>query len=419
VASAEPDDPAPTAEPVTQTVKILAAKASGELKLELKGHGQDKVRMALRNTSARRLNVVLPPGLVAASASGQGGFQSMGLGLPTNEAGAFGAFQPAAGGEAFRSVAPRDVPGPGTITVPVGQTVEVTIPAVCLNYGLDAPTSRDRFELMDVNDYSRDPRVRKALRSLALMGTSHGVAQAAMWRLCNDVPFEYLAAQRGKVVNVHEIALAARFVEALDASEGTELVETAYLTENRVLISVAGEGPLAREAQRLEAAMDGLRLLGLPVRVVDRTAGEAAGPAAPAVWVQVVLASSAAGETRGRIFLQRAVGGGDWVPAGKTTFSEGSAANVLDATSLLKTLDHAIATAFVTVKPARQGAGTTTLKIDNHLPFTLANVVVKAGGSSSQPRVDLKGLGVGPGRSALAPIQAPGGSVDRVELNGL
>ena len=104
---------------------------------------------------------------------------------------------------------------------------------------------------------------------------------------------------------------------------------------------------------------------------------------------------------------------------GKTTFSAGSGAGVLDATTLLKNLDHAIATAFVTVKPTRHGAGSTTLKIDNHLPFTLADVVVKAGGSSAQPKVELKGLGIGPGRSVLAPIQAPGGAVDHIELNGL
>ena len=77
-----------------------------------------------------------------------------------------------------------------TVTVPVGQRVEIAIPAVCLNYGSPTPTPRDKFELMDVDDYSRDPRVRKALRSLATMGTSHGVAQAAMWHLCNGVPFE-------------------------------------------------------------------------------------------------------------------------------------------------------------------------------------------------------------------------------------
>jgi hypothetical protein len=416
---AEPDDPAPRAEPVTQTVKVLEAKQSGDLALELRGQGQDRVRMVLRNTSARRLNVVLPAGLVAASVTGQGGFQSMGLGTPTNEAGAFGAFRTAPSDTGFRSIPPVEGPRSDTVTVPVGQTVEVAIPAVCLNFGLPTPTPRDKFALMDVDDYSQDPRVRKALRSLATLGTSHGVAQATMWRVCNNVPFEFMTTQKSKVVNVHEAALAARFVAALDASGESELVDPSYLAEARVLVAVQGEGPLAREARRIADAMDGLRLLGLPVRVVDSIASDPPQAAAPALLVKVLLTSSASGETRGRVFLDRAIVGGDWVPLGKTTFTEGSSANALDATTLLKSLDHAIAAAFVTVKPARHGAGSTTLKIDNHLPFTLANVVVKAGGSSGQPKVDLKGLGVGPARSALAPIQAPGGSVDHVELNGL
>ncbi len=98
---AEPDDPAPVAEPATQTINILHAKRSGELKIELRGQGQDKVHMVLKNTSGKRLNVVLPPGLVASSHLGQpgggggGGLQSMGLGMPVNEPGAFGAFRPA------------------------------------------------------------------------------------------------------------------------------------------------------------------------------------------------------------------------------------------------------------------------------------------------------------------------------------
>jgi hypothetical protein len=165
--------------------------------------------------------------------------------------------------------------------------------------------------------------------------------------------------------------------------------------------------------------MEGLRLMGLPVRVVDNGASEPPAATLPAMWVKVLLADSAAGVTRGRVFVERGAIGGEWLPLGKTTFTEGSAANVLDATTLLKTLDHVIATAFVTVKPARQGVGTTTLKIDNHLPFSLAGIVVKAGGSSGNPKVQLRAMGVGPARSVMAPIQAPGGSVDHVVLNGL
>src|SRR5947209_2080925 len=90
-AAAEPAEPIPSADAVTETVGVLEARRAGDLAVEVRGQGQDRVRIALRNTSSKRLNVVLPPGLVASNAAGQGrggagggGFQSMGLGSVSN-----------------------------------------------------------------------------------------------------------------------------------------------------------------------------------------------------------------------------------------------------------------------------------------------------------------------------------------------
>ena len=68
---------------------------------------------------------------------------------------------------------------------------------------------------------------------------------------------------------------------------------------------------------------------------------------------------------------------------------------------------------------ARRSTGSTTLRIENRLPFTVANLTIKAGNSTGAPLLSLSGLGVGPGRSGLTTIPAANGSVDRVELNGL
>jgi len=422
-ALAEPAEPPPAT--AAETVKILEAQKAGDLKVEARGHGQERVRISLRNTSAKRLNVVLPPGLVAASATGQGrpaggaggGFQSMGLGSPVNQPGSFGQFRGAESDAGFQSIPVEGNVRVPSVAVPPGQTVELTLPAVCLNFGLPTPTGRDKFVLKNVDDYSGDVRVRKALRSLATYGTSQGVAQAVMWKVCNDVPFDLMIAQAGKLINVHEVGLAARFVEALDASNDGELVDPAYLTEARLFLRVDGEATLAADAKRLGEALDGHRLLGLPVRLTE---GNQPPPAsAPALLVNVVLSSGKAGETRGRVVLSRASLEGRWSVMGKTNFTNSTAASVLEGAALAKTLDRAIASAFVSVKPARRAVGSTTLKIENHLPFTLANVVLKAGTSSGSPSVPYKALGVGPGRSALAPIQAPTGTVERVELNGL
>ena len=64
-----------------------------------------------------------------------------------------------------------------------------------------------------------------------------------MWHVCNDLPFEMMMEQSaGKVMNVHEIALASRFVEALEQSKATDLVEPAATTESRIFVQVEGEG---------------------------------------------------------------------------------------------------------------------------------------------------------------------------------
>src|SRR5271166_5053174 len=64
------DDSEPTAasaEVVTQTVDLLKARQAGELSVVARGQGQDRAHLTIRNPSQKRLNVVLPAGLVASA----------------------------------------------------------------------------------------------------------------------------------------------------------------------------------------------------------------------------------------------------------------------------------------------------------------------------------------------------------------
>jgi hypothetical protein len=432
-ATAQTERPAkPESEPssapalvATETVDLLQASKAGELEVVARGHGQERVDFTIKNRTERRLNVVIPPGLVAASTVGQGrggagggGLQSMGLGSVSNREGAFGEFRGTAPPAGLQSVGLGEQARSNLVTVPVGETIKLALPSVCLNYGLPAPTGRNTFRLMDVDEYSSNPRVRSALRSLATYGTSQGVAQAVMWRVCNDLPFELMAEQAGKVMNLHEIALAARFVTALDASRSGELVDPAQLSGSRIFAQVKGAGALAQEAARLAGELDGLRILGLPLQVVE--SDDLPTAAAPALFLRVVLTDAKVGETKGAIVVSSCELADSWLPLGKLAFRETSSISVLDGAAFSKTIDRAIAGAFVTVKPARRTLGSTTLRIDNRLPFTISSLVVKAGSSSGAPSVPFDCVGVGPARSALLPIQAATASVvERVELNGL
>jgi hypothetical protein len=226
-----------------------------------------------------------------------------------------------------------------------------------------------------------------------------------------------MIAQAGRVMNEHEVALAARFVEAVDSSSASDLVDPASLMEGRVFLRVQGEGALAGDARRLNDQMEKYRLLGLPIRVVED--GDLPAASAPALFIKVMLTDSKIGETRGRIVASYCSQPDQWVPLGKANFQDNSSLAVLDGDTLARSLDRAIASAFVSVKPARRQVGSTTLKVENHLPFTLASIQVRAGTSAGAPTVPMAGIGVGPARSALLPIQAATATIERVELNGL
>jgi hypothetical protein len=414
---------APPIEVVTETVDLLKASQSGDLAVVAHGQGQDKVRVTIRNTTNRRLNVVIPPGMIAASKLGQpggaGGRQSIGLSSVTTREGAFGEFQGEAAVAGLRSVPPTTDAATRSVAVPARETVDVSVVGVCLNYGLPAPTGRDTLTLVDVDTYTTDPRIRKGLRSLATLGTSHGVAQAVMWRLCNDLSFEMMIEQSaGKLMNAHEIALASRFVEALDESRATDLVEPSALTGSRIFVQVEGEGSLARDARRLQGQLEGLHVMGMPLKVVETETIPASS--APAIALKVILTDAKAGETRGRIVVNACSEPNAWSPFGKVAFRENSSISVLDGPTLSRSIDRALAGAFVSVKPARRTLGSTTLKLENRLPFTISNVVVRAGNSSGAPSVPFQAVGVGPARSTLLPNQAANASlVEHIELKGL
>ncbi|WP_165063651.1 hypothetical protein [Paludisphaera rhizosphaerae] len=425
IATAAPGDDlepstAPSAASTTETVDLLKAARAGDLKVSARGQGQDKVRLSLQNTSEKRLNVIVPPGLVASSGvaqrGGGGGFQSMGLGMINNRPGSFGRFQ----GSSVTGLRSMPINGSDSpsVAVPVGETVDVSVPAVCLNYGVNTPTPRDSFTLMDVDDYTQDVRIRKGLRSLALLGTSHGVAQASMWRICNGIPFEEMAARDAKFLNDSEIALAARFVEAVDAAGTEDLVNPALLTEGRVFVKLTAETTSVEgEVSRLTEKLDGLRLFGLPIEVVKNDDMPIAK--APAIFVKVALSENQVGDAVGRLQVGSSLRDDQWRPIGKAAFRDHASIAVLDSQSLVQLVEQQLAATFVSVKPARKSVGATTLKIENHLPFTVAGLNVRAGNSPGSPVVPFEAVGLGPNRAAMVPIQAAQGEIVSLELNGL
>jgi hypothetical protein len=229
--------------------------------------------------------------------------------------------------------------------------------------------------------------------------------------------FDQLAAQSVKRLNLSELGLAARFVQALDVSGSSEILEMSYLNEGRILVSVEGEGPAAKDAYRLAGELDGQRILGLPVRVVEEAPSPEANPSAMLLHVQ--LANSNKGTTVGRVLVRHNPLGRGWVSLGSPGFKSAEKTTELDAAELAGVLDSTLASTFVSTRVVRHNAGVTLVRIDNRLPFSIAHATVRTGRETNIGHVLLDGLGIAPGSSTTAPIAAPFGAVESVTLNGL
>lgn len=408
---AEPAEPVPGPDAQAQTVDLLDARESGLLAVAVRGQGDDKVSLELRNNGPRRLSVVIPPGLVASAAAGQ--FQSMGLGQPTNRPGGFGQFSSSNDNGGFRSMPVDSVPS-NAVTVPAGDTLRLTMPAVCLNFGLPDPTPRDSFDLMDVTEYTPDQRAQRTLRSLGSLGTSRGVAQAAAWNVFNGMSLGQIAARAPRQVNTSEAALAGRFVQAIDASS-SEVLESAYLTEGRVFVRVQADDDLRADADRLAAHLDGLHVLGLPARVSTGDEPETTGPA---LYLIVTLTSSNSTTTAGRVAVKGMSPSGQWVSGGTAKLSSAAPVSALDSPALAQAIERAVAREFIDVRPVKRVDGGTVVRVSNRLPFTLSTLVLDAAGDPTSP-VSFDSVGLGPQRSTEVKIQSTGATLDRVELNGL
>ena len=148
----------------TETVDLLGGRNAGDLDVVARGHGQDRVQLSIRNRSSHRLNVVIPPGLVASSAVGQPGGAGWRaapehrarLGLQSRGGLRRISRDDPAGG--LQSVGTSNEAIANQVAVPVGETVELDDSRRLPQLRPSQPRlPRNTFRLVDVNEYTLEP----------------------------------------------------------------------------------------------------------------------------------------------------------------------------------------------------------------------------------------------------------------------
>ncbi|MFO0956881.1 MAG: hypothetical protein U0800_05365 [Isosphaeraceae bacterium] len=113
------------------------------------------------------------------------------------------------------------------------------MPSVCLNYGVTTPTPQHVFHLVDVDEYTQDPRP-QGIAEPGDPGDRSDGAQAVAWAVFNGLTMDELLSQPVLKMNDHEVALAARILDELDRSGPTGLIDPSKLRDARLFLRVQG-----------------------------------------------------------------------------------------------------------------------------------------------------------------------------------
>jgi hypothetical protein len=85
--------------------------------------------------------------------------------------------------------------GGGFFSVPPEQTAKINVNVVCLDHGLQNPSSSNPYKMVPAEEHLDRPAVIELLKAFGHGELHHGATQAAAWHLNNDLSWNELAAK--------------------------------------------------------------------------------------------------------------------------------------------------------------------------------------------------------------------------------
>lgn len=165
----------------TKRADVLSLLNDGSLTSELTADGAYKLTVRLQNQTDQSLRVEFPTGLVA------DGFAQNPV-LAQFPGGGPGGGQPGGGGsQGLGFIESREV------SVVSGESVDIAIKTVCLNFGVPEPKRSTMLFLKSVDEYTPDGDVQAVLTDVASRQFETPIAQAILWHTCDKMSWNQLA----------------------------------------------------------------------------------------------------------------------------------------------------------------------------------------------------------------------------------
>ena len=222
----------PAAEADATPVDIFTAAEKGQIEMKFIAKSDHKARLILKNKTNRELNLQVPeafagvPVMAQFGGQGGGGFGGGGQG---------GGGQQSVGGGGGGLGGGQGGGGGGVFSVPPEKTKKINMPVLCLDHGKKDPSSSKPYQIVPASQHIERPAVRELLKAFGRGELHHGAAQAAVWALNNDIPWQELAAkQRGTIRDARRTPYFSRREIEVGMAYAKEAHRRAKLAEESV-----------------------------------------------------------------------------------------------------------------------------------------------------------------------------------------
>ena len=183
----------PKFDPAAKKVELFKAMKDGSLTARLILKNSREGNVLIENKTDQPLTVKLPDAVVGVQVLKQGG---MGGGMGGGGGGGGQSSGGGMGGGGGGQQGGGGGGGMGMFSIPPRKVVRLPYRGVCLEHGKREPTSRMRYALIPVEQYSKDASLHELLTLVARGQLPTPVAQAAAWNINSKMPWQSLAAKR-------------------------------------------------------------------------------------------------------------------------------------------------------------------------------------------------------------------------------
>lgn len=369
----------------------------------------NRVRLSLKNTSEKRLAILIDPGTVLRHEK-----QAWLVGGPGRYIGQFGGL--------FVTNSIDSDFTPNTIPLGAGRSATLNLPVVELKLPEPGKFKEVVLKSEKVSEWTKDAPTAALLSALSSIGTSLGVAQGVAWKVAG-LELEKLIQQRVESQTLTEFDRfsAERFSDVFKTIPDQSNLQTiaAALNREKLHVQVLATGVKRLPAQKiLVSILPKQSFMGLPIGGVSSSATDAA-----AKWASMKLDFQVVSEIRPGLFsvdaslASRTGLGGMFVKFAKVRMPLRSNA---EGSELLAWLEGQMAPSMARMVRTGQGGMASRFRLENQTTQTLAAVEATTGGDSvDQALYQLTGLGVGPRGRASVRIPADSARATRIRFSAI